>query len=303
VPVGSLTKHKYIKKYATYWQVKYYETYGDTGSSKNFSFGIKSLDNEAEALLKAIAFRDSYEKYRPISKKLGPKKAINKIDHHNNNNESLHNIKPTKNIKPKIKRINNKPKHEHEHIRKTDTRFRVNYFDEFGIERDLSFSFGIKSLDNEEEALAKALDFRDEHEKYRPPHKKRESKKKAIPKISHNDNESIMSCESKGNQSGENSNNHQSDDCSSNSDTVTMSEDELKKEMKKIKTTPIESIVLGVNLDLLKNKYEVAFTEGGYLKLTDFNFGQDEEYKNWVEARFFAEKLREEKNNLLLLNK
>lgn len=295
----SLNKHKYITKFATYFQVRYFDFYGSEETTKCFSFGVKSSDTEAEALLKAIAFRDLYAKYRPSDKR-GSKKTINKIDSRDVN-ESIQNITPTKKkkIKTKITRINNNHKHEHNHIWKDGNRWRLRYYDEQIIERTISFPFGPSSTDSEAEALVKAISFRDEHEMYRPHHKKRESKKKAIPKISWDDNESIISCESNANQSGENSN-----DCSSNSDTISMNEDELKEEMKKIKTTtPIESMVLGVNLDLLKNKYEVAFTEGGYLKLIDFNFGQDEEYKNWVEARFFAEKLREEKNNLLLLNK
>jgi len=100
------------------------------------------------------------------------------------------------------------------------------------------------------------------------------------------------------NESGENSNMEEST-CSSNSDTISMSEDEIENELLKIKNSaPVPSIYKGVDLDIEHNKYTVTYFDG-YTHIRYFSFGPNERYDHWMAARVNAENFKDEMDKIL----
>jgi len=258
---------------------------------KCFSFGSQSKDYRYEAWVKSKKFnmdvRTTLPSYRIAS---------GLDDDDSSHGSSI----DEENYEHRIddERVNINSTSKRNHISKCGKYWIVRYYDEYGGKaKHRCFSLG----SDENESLLKAITFRDLYEKYRPPPKKT-GPKKAIPKIvPRDDNESIMSCESIGDQYGENSNNNESDDCSSNSDTVSMSEDEIERELKKIKNAvPTESIIHEVSLELVWSAYIVTYSEDGFIRIKVFMFGENGNYQEWWQAKFDAEKFKESKNKLLL---
>lgn len=86
--ISNTSKYKHIShmRKKCYWIVNYYDEHGQK-RRKKFSYNlIRKTDNEKEAELKAVIFRDDHEKYRP---KYNKKNTINNNINDDDNNEGF----------------------------------------------------------------------------------------------------------------------------------------------------------------------------------------------------------------------
>jgi len=200
--------------------------------------------------------------------------------------------------KPNFERLrkSNVSEHNHISINNKEKYWRLRYFDEYGGKvKSKQFSFGPLSGYNQESALEKIVEFKGIYEKYRP---KKEKIFKSINTIKNIQSPSEDINDNKLNEYNENSK-MEENGCSSNSDTLSMSEDEIEEELVKIKNSaPVQSIYKGVNLDLEHNRYTVTYFDG-YTHTRYFGFGLNEKYDHWMAARVVAENFKDEIDKIL----
>lgn len=254
---------------------------------EDFSYGVRSDKYQYNAWVDAKSFRENLLTTEPEYIK-----AFSKDDDVSSDGDSIDEEKYLNN--PNFERLSkqNTSKHKYISIDNTRKRYILSYFNEYGEKKIEYFPFGPRSLDNQKTALDKAVEFKWKYEKYRP---KRDLISKKCDKIK---KDLISSSEDTSNESNENSNIEEMD-CSSNSDTLTMSEDEIENELVKIKNSaPIPSIYKGVDLDLDHNRYTVTYFDG-YTHVRYFGFGINEKYDHWMAARVVAESFKDEIDKIL----
>jgi hypothetical protein len=275
---------------------KYYVVYytiNNIHDRKFFYFSVKSNKYQYDAWLEAKEFntyiRTTESSYR-ISACLDDKVSS---DGESVDEEVYLN-------KPNLERLRKTNTSEHKYISmdKTNKRWVLTYFDEYGEKNIKPFSFGPRSGNDQKTALDKIVKFKAKFEKYRP--EKGFSKYDKCIKTNNylTSSSSSETNDNKSNDSDENSNMEEIDR-SSNSDTLTMSEDEIEEELVKIKnSTPVQSIYKGVDLDLTRNRYFVTYFDG-YIHVRYFSFGPNEKYDHWMAARVNAEEFKDKMDNIM----
>ncbi len=277
---------------------KYYRVYytiNKEAFKKYFGFGEWSNKTQCEAWLAAVAFNNHIREKEPEYIIASCKNDIVSSDGDSVDEEIYLN-------NPNFERLNKKNTSQHKYISlcKKTPRYTLRYYDEYGgKEKRKDFSFGPRSGNDKATALKKAVEFKALYEKYRPINNKIDLKPKKCSKT----NKDIISSsedisDSRSNESGENSNMEDSG-CESNSDSLSMSEDEKEEDPLKIKNkSPVESTVHGISLDLIWSMYVVTYFEDG-IKYKYFSFGTYGKSQYWYQAKDLAENFKDSKNKFL----
>jgi hypothetical protein len=262
-------------------------TINNIPDNKAFYFGVKKNKYQYDAWLEAKELNTYIRTTEPSYRLAACLDDVVSSDGESINEEVYLN-------KPNFERLSQANTSEHKHISLHRKIWVLRYFDEYGgEEKRIGFSFGPRSRKDKESALKEAVEFKSKFEKYRPKKGCTRSEKTVNTK-----KDLISSSEDTSNESGENSN-MEEDDCSSNSDTITMSEAEIEDELVKIKNSaPVPSIYKGVDLDIEHNRYIVTYFDG-YTHIRYCGFGLNEKYDHWMVARVVAENFKDEIDKIL----